>query len=53
MNNHPKAVVRIVKLIALLSPLLLAGCGENWVAKVTPPGFQENLSATAPRQPAA
>lgn len=29
MNNHPKAILRIVKLVALLSPLLLAGCGEN------------------------
>ena len=53
MNNHPKAILRIVKLVALLSPLLLAGYGENWVAKVMPPSLQQDLSATAPRQPTA
>lgn len=53
MNSHPKAALRIVKLVVLLSPLLLAACGENWVAKIAPPTISNDLSATLPPHPPA
>lgn len=53
MNNHPKAALRIVKLVVLLSPLLLAACGDNWTARIAPPSFSNDISASIPPQPPA
>ncbi len=53
MNNHPKAILRIVKLVVLLSPLLLAACGDGWAMRIAPPALTNDLSASLPPQPPA